>query len=318
MRRALLIAPALASLCAAPQPAAAEKAPTVFVDRLVVGGYSAAKKPFYYLVEFTRRAMDGGKTVERRVRAWSAGPEASRPIVDQSWTAPGDPAQLSDAAHLRGIKPGGDHLEVVIPLDGGASVKLYPEPRRANAMYAVPLPGGYARVAATGATAVFGEEPVRAAAAWFEAAHDGSAGAALPGEWTVAMNGQFDTWIVVHDLAGASFATFTESSGTYARGVKIARQEGTTLVDPDTKTSLPRNVTHTLTWARTKVELTYQAPWSEAAGDGRRPLVNAILYGDGHAAGRSGGEQSICGVAWLLGQAPRKPPPKTSKKRKPK
>ena len=150
---------------------------------------------------------------------------------------------------------------------------------------------------------------------WIESAHDGTVEGALPGELTVAMNHAHDIWVVVRDLAGQGFGTFTDAAGTYSKGAKNTLQESAILLDPDTKVGLPRTVTHTLAWAKARLDLNYRAPWAEPVTGGARPLVNAILCGDGHATDRRSQEQSITGAAWLLAQEPRKPQRPAAKKK---
>lgn len=316
MRRSLAPLIFLLVSAAAAATEAAEKPPAVCIDRLVVGAYDAAKRPYFHLFEFTRRAAgDGG--VYYVYRGWLARPEGTKVLFDQSFKAPGDPCALMHTEEVRVLKPSGDHLEIGVLQDGAPRPQIFTEPRRTNAMYAVPLPGGHARVASGGATIHADGAIVSGAAVWLEIAHDGTVGAALPGELTVAINHAHDIWVVVRDLAGQGFGTFTDTAGTYSKGTKNTREESAILLDPDTKIGLPRTVTHTLAWAKGRLDLSYLAPWAEPVAGGARPLVNAILYGDGHASDRRGQEQSITGVAWLLAQEPRKPqPPKAKKKGK--
>lgn len=315
MRRPLAPLAAVLFFLAASTAAAGEP-PAVCIDRLVVGAFDAAKRPYFHLFEFSRRAAAGGE-VYYVYRGWLAKPEGTKVLFDQSFKAAGEPCALAHARDVRVLKPSGDHLDVGVLQDDAPLPQIITEPRRSNAMYAVPLPGGYARVASGAATIHEGGAITRGAAVWLEIVHDGTAGGALPGELTVALNHAHDIWVVVGDLAGQGFGTFTDAAGTYSKGTRNTREESTILLDPDTKIGLPRKVAHTLAWAKAQLDLRYQAPWVEPVAGGARPLVNAILYGDGHATDRRGQEQSITGAAWLLAQEPRKPqPPKTKKKGK--
>lgn len=315
MRRPLAPFAAL-MITAAAATAAAEKPPAVCIDRVVVGAYDAAKRPYFHLFEFTRRAAGNGE-VYYVYRAWLAKPEETKVIFDTSWKAPGEPCALVHSKDVRVLKPSGDHIEVGVLQDGAPRPQIFTEPRRTNAMYAVPLPGGYARTSSGGATIHADGAIISGAAVWLEIAHDGTAGGALPGELTVAINHAHDIWVVARDLAGQGFGTFTDTAGTYSKGTKNTREESSILLDPDTKIGLPRTVSHALAWAKARLEINYQAPWAEPVTGGARPLANAILYGDGHATDRRGQEQSITGVAWLLAQEPRRPqPPRTKKKGK--
>jgi hypothetical protein len=305
-----------ASLLAAPHvhaAGAAETSPAVCVDRLVAGGFDASRRSFTYVFEF-RREASAGATV-RTYRAWLARAEGVKLVAETTFRDEAPACDLPHSGDFRVRKPASDHLEIGLLDAGETKTRVFTEPRRQNAMYAVPLRGGYARFASTAATFASEAEVLRGVGVWMEATHDGSAGPHVPGEWTVAFNTSFDIWVVVRKLAGVQFVTFTDSSGTYVKGTSNTYSETTIEVDPVTKIALPRRSAHALAWSKSRIELGYGASWSEPIGTTRAPLVNAVLKGDGHVIGKSDGTQSVTGLTWILAQEPRQAPRAKGKKR---
>ncbi|MBI5527706.1 MAG: hypothetical protein HY897_15355 [Deltaproteobacteria bacterium] len=283
------------------------------MDRLVAGGLDASRRAFTYVFEFRREAA-GGATV-RTYRAWLARAEGVKLVAETTFRDAAPACDLPHSGEFRVRKPASDHLEIGLLEGGETRTRVFTEPRRQNAAYAVPLKGGYARFASTAVTFATETEVLRGVGVWMEATHDGSAGPHVPGEWTVAYTSSFDIWVVVRKLAGGQFATFTDGSGTYAKGTRNTYSETAIEVDPATKIALPRKSAHALAWSKSRIELGYGASWSESIGTTRTPLVNAILKGDGHVIGRSGGTQSVTGLTWILAQEPRSAAKAKGKKR---
>ena len=117
MRRSLAPLIVLLYSAAAAATATAEKPPAVCIDRIVVGAYDAAKRPYFHLFEFTRRAAGNGE-VSYVYRGWLAKPEETKVLFDTSWKAPGEPCALVHTREVRVLKPSGDHLEVGVLQDG--------------------------------------------------------------------------------------------------------------------------------------------------------------------------------------------------------